>query len=70
MDKENKPQDSVLTRSLVFGRPVSGSTIAALETLDGWGYITAGFSFLYLCLVHLSNDHWRKSPSSSSLAPS
>jgi uncharacterized membrane protein (DUF373 family) len=52
MEKESKPpDDSVLTRSLVFGRPVSGATIATLETLDGWGYITAGFSFLAIGML-------------------
>ena len=40
-----------LTRSLIFGRPVSGNTIAVLETLDGWGYITTAVSFLILGMV-------------------
>ncbi len=41
MDKQNKQlEQNVLSRSLVFGHPVSGATIGVLETLDGWGYIT------------------------------
>ena len=40
-----------MSRPLIFGRPVSGTTIGLLETLDGWGYITAGFSFLALGMV-------------------
>lgn len=52
MDKEIKPlEQGVLSRPLIFGRPVSGTTIGLLETLDGWGYITAGFSFLALGMV-------------------
>ena len=52
MDKQNKQlEQNVLSRSLVFGRPVSGATIGVLETLDGWGYITAGFSFLAIGMV-------------------
>ena len=52
MDKQNKQlEENVLSRSLVFGRPVSGATIGVLETLDGWGYITAGFSFLAIGMV-------------------
>ena len=54
MDKESKPpeqEQNLLTRSLVFGRPVSSATIGTLETLDGWGYITAGFSFLGIGMV-------------------
>jgi uncharacterized membrane protein (DUF373 family) len=44
-------EQGALTRSLIFGRPVSGTTIGVLETLDGWGYITAGVSFLALGMV-------------------
>jgi hypothetical protein len=57
MDKSKEPEQAVLkeqgalTRSLIFGRPISGTTIALLETLDGWGYITAGVSFLVLGMV-------------------
>lgn len=52
MDKESKQlEQGALSRSLIFGRPVSGTTIGLLETLDGWGYITAGFSFLALGMV-------------------
>ena len=52
MDKQNKQlEQNVLSRSLVFGRPVGGATIGVLETLDGWGYITAGFSFLAIGMV-------------------
>ena len=52
MDKESKELErGALSRPLVFGRPVSGTTIGILETLDGWGYITAGFSFLVLGMV-------------------
>lgn len=40
---------------MIFGRPVSGTTIGLLETLDGWGYITAGFSFLALGMVVFVN---------------
>ncbi len=52
MNKEGQQiERRVLSRPLIFGRPVSGTTIGLLETLDGWGYITAGFSFLALGMV-------------------
>jgi hypothetical protein len=52
MDKESKAiEQGALTRPLIFGRPVNGTTIGILETLDGWGYVTAGFSFLVLGMV-------------------
>jgi uncharacterized membrane protein (DUF373 family) len=52
MDKEGKElEHGALSRPLIFGRPVSGTTIAVLETLDGWGYISAGLSFLVLGMV-------------------
>jgi uncharacterized membrane protein (DUF373 family) len=52
MDKESQQVErGALSRPLIFGRPVSGTTIGLLETLDGWGYITAGFSFLALGMV-------------------
>jgi uncharacterized membrane protein (DUF373 family) len=52
MDKESKQlEQGALTRSLIFGRPVSSTTIGFLETLDGYGYITACFSFLAIGMV-------------------
>jgi len=36
---------------VLFDRPVSGTMIGVMETLDGWGYITAGVSFLILGMV-------------------
>ncbi|MGQ0811235.1 MAG: phosphate-starvation-inducible PsiE family protein [Nitrospiraceae bacterium] len=52
MDKENKELErSPLSRRLIFDRPVSGATIGLMETLDGWGYITAGISFLGIGMV-------------------
>jgi len=40
-----------LSRRSIFDRPISGTTIGLMETLDGWGYITAGISFLALGMV-------------------
>jgi uncharacterized membrane protein (DUF373 family) len=34
-----------------FDRHVNGPTIGLMETLDGWGYITTGFSFLVIGMV-------------------
>ena len=56
MDKDSKQlEQGALSRPLIFGRPVSGTTIGLLETLDGWGYVTAGFSFLALGMVVFIN---------------
>jgi len=41
----------LLGRRLSLNRPVSATTIGVMETLDGWGYITAGISFLALGMV-------------------
>jgi uncharacterized membrane protein (DUF373 family) len=49
-----KPRDierSSFSRQLIFGRPVSRGAIEVMEALDGWGYITAGISFLVLGMV-------------------
>ena|ERR1051326_7826840 len=52
MEKESKELErGPLSRRSIFHRPVSGATIGLLENLDGWGYITAGFSFLVLGMV-------------------
>lgn len=52
MDKENKELErGPLSRQSIFDRPVSATTIWLMETLDGWGYITAGVSFLALGMV-------------------
>ena len=51
MDKEHKG----LSRHLIFNRPVSDTTIGVMETLDGWGYISAGISFLALGMVVFVN---------------
>ena len=49
MDEKHKESErSSLSRQLIFGRPASGATIGLMEALDGWGYITAGLSFLAL----------------------
>ncbi len=52
MDEKPKQSDgSSFSRQLIFGRPVSGAAIGVMETLDGWGYVTAGVSFLALGMV-------------------
>jgi phosphate starvation-inducible membrane PsiE len=51
---DEKPKDkerSSFSRQWIFGQPASGSAIGVMETLDGWGYITAGVSFLVLGMV-------------------
>ena len=51
---DEKPKDKVrssFSRQLILGRPVSGAAIEVMEALDGWGYITAGISFLALGMV-------------------
>jgi uncharacterized membrane protein (DUF373 family) len=40
-----------VNRWSVFDRHVNGPTIGLMETLDGWGYITTGFSFLLIGMV-------------------
>ena len=39
------------TRWLIFDRALSGPTIGIMETLDGWGYISTGFSFLLIGMI-------------------
>jgi uncharacterized membrane protein (DUF373 family) len=52
MDEESKEVErGPLSRQLIFDRPVSGTTIELMETLDGWGYIAAGLSFLAIGMV-------------------
>ncbi|WP_447980267.1 phosphate-starvation-inducible PsiE family protein [Candidatus Nitrospira bockiana] len=52
MDRTREPSErDPLTHRSLFDRPVSGTTIGLMETLDGWGYITAGVSFLALGMV-------------------
>jgi uncharacterized membrane protein (DUF373 family) len=52
MDEKHKGSErSSFSRQLIFGRPVSGAAIEVMEALDGWGYITAGISFLALGMV-------------------
>ena len=43
-------QSSVQTASL-FARVGHANTISLLEKLDGWGYLTTGFSFLVIGMV-------------------
>jgi uncharacterized membrane protein (DUF373 family) len=40
-----------VNRWSIFDRAVNGPTIGLMETLDGWGYITTGFSFLIIGMV-------------------
>jgi uncharacterized membrane protein (DUF373 family) len=40
-----------MSRWSIFDRTVSGTTVGMMETLDGWGYITTGFSFLLIGIV-------------------
>lgn len=47
MDKERESA----ARWSLFNRAVSGPSIGLMETLDGWGYITTGFSFLIIGMV-------------------
>lgn len=52
MDEKLKDTErSSFSRRLIFGQPASGSVIGVMEALDGWGYITAGVSFLVLGMV-------------------
>ena len=39
------------TRWSIFDRAINGPSIGLMETLDGWGYITTGFSFLLIGMV-------------------
>lgn len=39
------------TRWSIFDRALSGPTIGLMETLDGWGYISTGFSFLLIGMI-------------------
>ena len=39
------------SRWSMFDRAVSGNTVGLMETLDGLGYITTGFSFLVIGMV-------------------
>ncbi len=50
-EKPKETERSSFSRQLIFGRPVSGAAIGVMETLDGWGYVTAGISFLALGMV-------------------
>jgi len=47
-EKRQETGGSFLSRQVIFGRPMSAATIGVMETLDRWGYITAGISFLLL----------------------
>ncbi len=40
-----------VSRWSTVDRTVSGTTIGVMEALDGWGYITTGFSFLVIGIV-------------------
>ncbi len=40
-----------LNRWTIFDRAVNGMTINMMETLDGLGYLTTGFSFLMISIV-------------------
>ncbi len=42
---------SLSSRQPSVGRSTDGKLIHLMETLDGWGYITAGFSFLAIGMV-------------------
>lgn len=35
----------------VYDRTLSGPTIGLMDALDGWGYITTGFSFLLIGMI-------------------
>jgi uncharacterized membrane protein (DUF373 family) len=50
----------------LFHRPIRGSTIEVMETLDGWGYITAGVSFLALGMVVFVHAWYRFAVSAAS----
>ena len=50
-EKPKDPERSSFSRQLLFGQPVSSAAIGLMETLDGWGYVTAGVSFLALGMV-------------------
>ncbi len=39
------------SRWLIFDRALSGPTIGLMEKLDGWGYISTGFSFLLIGMI-------------------
>ncbi len=52
MDEKSKGTErSSFSRRFILGQPASGSVIGVMEALDGWGYITAGVSFLVLGMV-------------------
>jgi phosphate starvation-inducible membrane PsiE len=52
MDEKRRESDrSSFSRPLIFGQPASNSAIGVMEALDGWGYVTAGVSFLVLGMV-------------------
>ena len=40
-----------VSRWSIFDRAVNGTMINLMETLDGWGYIATGFSFLLVGMV-------------------
>ncbi|MEW6681466.1 MAG: phosphate-starvation-inducible PsiE family protein [Nitrospirota bacterium] len=50
-EKYKEAERSSFSRQLILGRPVSRAAIDVMEVLDGWGYITAGISFLALGMV-------------------
>jgi uncharacterized membrane protein (DUF373 family) len=50
-EKPKETERSSFSRQMIFGQPVSGVTIGVMETLDRWGYVTAGVSFLALGMV-------------------
>lgn len=52
MDKATKDRErGSVSRWSLFDRTVNEPTIGLMETLDGWGYITTGFSFLIIGMV-------------------
>ncbi len=52
MDEEQKElMRGAASSPSIFDRAVSGSTVRMMETLDGLGYVTTGFSFLVIGMV-------------------
>ena len=41
----------LVSRWSTVDRTVSGATVGLMDALDGWGYITTGFSFLVIGIV-------------------
>ncbi len=52
MEKETIAiKNNSISRWTIFDRAVNGMTINMMETLDGLGYLTTGFSFLIISMV-------------------